>query len=47
MKLESLENVYIHCAVNCYPHCLDYRNELICFATVNSIALYNCLVCLY
>lgn len=41
MKVTKCENVYMHCAVNCYPHCLDFKYELICFATRNSVAFYN------
>lgn len=41
MKVNKFENVYTHCAVNCYPHCLDVKHELVCFASRNSVAFYD------
>lgn len=41
MEITNFENVYTHCSVNRYPHCIDCKNKIICFATSNSIAIYD------
>lgn len=41
MDVVSCENVYVSCSVNCYPHCLETKENFIVFGSSNSIVLYD------